>query len=193
MKLRPLVLAAAVLTLCAGPLAAGPVPILSLGGLSSPVAVGSLFTVNVSISGVTDLASYQFDVGFDPAFASATSVAEGLFLPSAGPTFFVPGTIDNLAGTISFTAGALAGTGPGASGSGVLVSLQFAALKEGTGTFTLLSPLLYDSVPNPIDVTTSNTTVNATAVPEPSAAWLVACCFGAVAVIRRGLCVSDLG
>ena len=186
MNLRTLATALIALSLCAGPLAAG--TILSLTGPASPVAVGSPFTIDVGISGVADLASYQFDIGFDPAFFTANSVLEGPFLATAGPTFFIPGAIDNGAGTISFTAGALAGTGPGASGDGVLASLQFIALQQGTGSFFLLSPLLYDSVPDPIDVTTMDTTVTAagTAVPEPSVAWLLACGLGLIA-LRRGL------
>jgi len=189
-RMKHLVSAFALLTLCAGTLSAD--VLLSLHGPSSPVAVGSGFIIDVNISGVIDLASYQFDVGFNPAFASATSVLEGAFLPSVGPTLFVPGTIDNLAGTIRFNAGVLAGLGSGASGSGVLASLHFNALSGGTGTFTLLSTLLYDSVPNPIDVTITNATVSAqtSTVPEPAAGWLLAGCIGAITLIRRGAWIS---
>lgn len=182
--MRHFLLAIASVPLCVGILAADVTPSLSLHGPGS-IGVGSLFTLDVNISGVSDLTAFQFDVGFDPAFAQAIQVTEGPFLQSAGPTLFIPGAIDNGAGLISFTAGALAGMGPGASGAGVLARLQFTGLMEGTGNFTLLAPLLYDSIPNPIEVTLTNTSVRAEAqVPEPSAALLLAGCLAVLALIR---------
>jgi len=62
----------------------------------STVPPGNTFVVGVNISNVTDLYSFQFDLSFNPAVLQVTSVLEAAFLPSGGPTFFIPGTIDNL-------------------------------------------------------------------------------------------------
>jgi hypothetical protein len=149
---------------------------------------GTTFSVDVKIDGVTDLASYQFDIGFDSTLIHALTVLEGPFLPSAGPTLFVPGTIDISGGTVSFTAAALAGVGPGANGTGLLATIEFTGVTPGTSSLTLLSPLLYDSVPNPIPVTTTDATVTITDLPEPDAFLLVASGFAMVLFRRhRGL------
>lgn len=158
--------------LCAGPALASAV--LSLSGPASPVAAGSPFTISVNITGAVDLSAYQFDVGYDPLLFVADSVQEGPFLQTAGATFFIPGMIDNSSGSIALTAGALAGMGPGASGDGVLATLSFRGVSAGTAQFTLISPLLYDTIPNPIEVTTSgaSVTVSGSAVPEPASVLL---------------------
>lgn len=172
MKTR-ILLPAALLLAASIPAAAAAV--VSLIGPGAPVSAGSTINLDVTVSGVADLASYQFDVGFNPLLVQAISVTEGPFLPTAGPTLFIPGFIDNTGGTVSFNAGALVGFGPGATGNGVLVSMAFLALAPGTADFSLLSPLLYDSIPNPIDVSTSGVTVSIeeAEVPEP-ASWLTA-------------------
>jgi general secretion pathway protein D len=160
---------------------------LSLNGPATTVHAGQTFKVDVVISGVTDLAYYQFDVGFNPALISAKSVAEGPFLATAGATLFIPGTIDNSAGSISFIADALVGTGSGASGDGTLVTLSFNALAEGVASLSLLSPEAYNSIPDPIAVTTSGTRVEilASTVPEPSTVGLAACGLAALVWLRR--------
>src|SRR5271157_4900574 len=71
------------------------------------VSQGSTFTVDVNISGVTDLFDYQLDLTFNPSIVSATGVSEGSFLSSGGPTFFLPGTIDNVGGPITLNADTL--------------------------------------------------------------------------------------
>lgn len=175
----------ALLTLFGVPTTAATV---QLDGPGSPVVVGSLFTINVGISGAVDLASYQFDVGYDPLLVQGILVQEGPFLSSAGPTLFVPGAIDDLSGTISFTASALIGPGPGASGDGVLATIQFRAVSMGAANFTLISPLLYDSIPNPIEVSEANGTIvtlDPATVPEPASVFLAGSSLLLLALARR--------
>ena len=94
--------------------------VLSVSPASSTVTNGSTFAVDVNISGVTDLYNFQFDLGFNPAVIQATNVLEGAFLSGGGSTFFLPGTIDNTAGSITFNADTLEGMIPGVSGGGIL-------------------------------------------------------------------------
>jgi general secretion pathway protein D len=153
-------------------LTAAPAATLSIDPSSLTVGVGQSFDLNVDIANVSDLFAFQFDIAFNPAVLSATSVSEGSFLPGGGTTAFVPGTIDNTAGKIAVTADALVGMVPGVSGSGVLATLQFSAIGVGTSPISLSNIILLDSGFNSIDVTSSDgsVTANGSAVPEPSVA-----------------------
>lgn len=157
--------------------------------LSAPpsVTTGSLFTIHVDVSDVVDLASYQFDIGYNPLLVTGISVTEGPFLATARPTVFIPGSIDNASGLISLTAGTLTGLGPGVTGSGTLVDIQFSALSAGTATLSILSPLLFDSGLNPINVLISNASVDigGAAVPEPTTGLLILLGLGTGAAVRR--------
>src|ERR1035441_10690187 len=89
---------------------------ISLQPTAPTKTVGQSFTLSVVISGASDLYGYQFDLGFDPTVLKATSVTEGAFLGTGGPTIFLPGTIDNVGGSITANAdilnGAKASAGP---------------------------------------------------------------------------------
>ena len=140
------------------------------------VTEGETFTIDIRIDEVADLYAFQFDLGFDPGILSANGIAEGAFLLSGGPTLFIPGTIDNTAGTILETANALNGAVPGVDGSGVLATMSFIALASGSSSINLFNPILLDSSGSDIAVTgMQNGSVNVTPsqnnapVPEPLA------------------------
>jgi hypothetical protein len=151
-------------------------PAFSLG-------VGSSFDVFVGISGVTDLYAFQFDLSFDPAILSAASVSEGPFLPGGGSTLFLPGTIDNSGGTISFTADAFLGPGPGVSGSGTLADISFQALGPGTSLIDLSNVILLDS--NLGEIAEFTTTSGSVTVPEPSTILLISMGMVALGMVRK--------
>ena len=103
----------------------------------APVSIGTTFTINLTAENITDLAGWQLGVTFNPSVLSAVSVDEGDFLKkSGGATFFLEGTIDNIAGSIANVSGAYLGTG-GVSGTGVLLSITFSAKKVGEGSLQL--------------------------------------------------------
>src|SRR5262249_17907356 len=149
---------------------ASAVPILSMQPSSQTVQPGQSFSLDVDITNVTDLFSFQFDITFDPTVLSATNITEGPFLPGGGSTFFVPGTIDNTAGTISFTADTLIGAISGVTGSDILATASFQALALGTSPITLSNPILQDS--NLMDIASNIMNGAVTVVPEP-APWLL--------------------
>src|SRR5271165_813903 len=92
----------------ASPAFADGIPTLSISPASSTVSNGSTFSMDVNISDVTDLSAFQFDLSFDPSILQATgTITEGNFFLSGGG--FVPGTIDNSLGTITFNANTLLG------------------------------------------------------------------------------------
>lgn len=155
--------------------------------VQSPATVsqGSTFVVGVNITGVTDLFSFQFDLGFNPAVLQATSViTEGTFLPSGGSTFFVPGTVDNTLGNVANNADTLIGAGPGVNGTGTLVLFDFTALAQGTSALTISNVILLDSTLANLNFTTTGGSV--AVVPEPSSLMLLgAGLFGILGLTRK--------
>jgi len=141
------------------------------------VSQGSTFTVDVNISGVTDLYDYQLDLAFNPSVVSAMAVLEGSFLSSGGPTVFLPGTIDNAAGTITLNADTLVGAIPGVTGSGTLLEFEFSALAAGTSELVIANEILQDSTGAVLSDTVTNGLVmvpGTGTVPEPSSFVLIA-------------------
>jgi hypothetical protein len=140
------------------------------------VSSGASLSVNVNISNVADLYDYQLDLTFNPNVVSAIGVTEGAFFQIGGSTFFIPGTIDNSAGSITFNADTLLSAISGVTGGGTLVVFDFTALSPGTSTFTIENEILQDSTAAVLsDATTSGsvTVQGSTAVPEPSGLLLL--------------------
>jgi hypothetical protein len=120
------------------------VPIISAPFVT--VGVGDTFTIPISITGATDLTSWQFDLGFNPIVVSALSFTDsGTDFEAAatsqggvltGITGFIlsnqfSGLADSMSGLIS---------GSGLQGNGSLAFLEFHALFPG------VSPLTFSNV-----------------------------------------------
>ena len=151
------------------------IPLVSVEPTSQSVVADGTIPVRIAVSGVADLYAYQFDLTFDPTVLSAVSITEGDFLAPGGSTLFVPGTIDNGAGSIRFTADTLIGSVPGMSGTGTLANVQFQAVAAGTSPLDLANVLLLDSSLGDISATTAGRSVEVTpgAIPEPQTLLLV--------------------
>jgi general secretion pathway protein D len=111
------------------------------------------------------------------------SIDEGPFLTSqGGATFFIPGVIDNSAGSATFNANTIISNDPGVDGSGVLAIFHFTALAAGTSPVSIFNELLLDSNVAGIPDTVLGGSVQVNnmpaAVPEPSTFAL----FGVVGV-----------
>jgi general secretion pathway protein D len=146
------------------------VPTLSISPASSTVGAGSNVVLDVNIANVTDLFAFQFDLSFAPGTVSAASIGEGAFLAGGGTTAFIPGTIDNVGGSIAATADTLIGPGPGVNGSGTLAVLTLTGLAPGTSSIDFSSVFLLDSNFTGINssLQSGSVTVTSTAVPEPN-------------------------
>jgi hypothetical protein len=147
--------------------------VISIDPTTQTTSTGNVVTVDVAISNVSDLYGYQFDLGFNPSVLQAVSSAEGPFLATGGSTFFIPGTNDNLGGTVLATADTLLTAINGVNGSGELAVFTFDAIGTGTSTFAIQNETLLNSGLNVVsDLTkTGSVTVSpVVAAPEIDAA-----------------------
>jgi hypothetical protein len=161
---------------------------LSVQPVSSSIVAGSSEALDINIANVPDLFGFQFDVSFAPGILSAVSITEGSFLPSGGSTFFLPGDIDNGAGTVALTADTLLGSVPGVNGSGTLAVLTLTGLGQGTSTVSLSNVFLLDSSLDliPSNILNANLKVTPTAVtPEPTSMLLYATGLAVMSLRRR--------
>lgn len=164
------VLCRIVLALLAAPAAA---TTLSFAPPPATVQVGDAFTLDVLVADAADLYAFQFDLAFDPTLVQVDTVAEGGFLSAGGQaTSFMPGALDNLMGTVSFTAGTRVGPVPGATGDGLIVRLSFHALAPGQSDLSFGNVLLLDSALAELAATPVAGTISVTSVPEPAAVAL---------------------
>lgn len=100
-------------------------------------AVGSQFTVPVTVKGAQNLTGFQFDLTFAPSVLEAIHVEEGDFLRSDGTsTLWVDSKINQVQGVIKRVA-AVRLNGTGKSGDGTLALIAFRAKSPGKSPLSL--------------------------------------------------------
>lgn len=161
---------------------------ISLAPASPSIQAGQTINLNINIAGASDLSAWQFDIGFDPTVLQAVSTTEGTFLSSIGPTFFDPGTIDNIGGTVTFVLDTLFSSG--ASGSGTLASITFQGAGVGTSPVNILNVTLLDSTlteisPTSITISSGSVQVTPSTAPEPGSLVLIASALSAAFIAKR--------
>jgi hypothetical protein len=139
---------------------------LSVSPSNMSLATGQSINLDINVNSVADLYAYEFDLKFDPTVLQALSVSESAFLSAGGTTFFLPGTIDNVGGLVTFNADSLLGFF-GVSGSGTLAEFDFLAIAAGSTSIDIQNALLLDSTLAGIAVDVSGGIVTVGA-PEPS-------------------------
>jgi len=141
--------------------------------VNSNHVIGDVFSVDIRITDVIDLISYQFDLGFNQTVLLATNVLWGPFLQTGGSTITAIGTVDNAAGLIDSIAEVL--SAGSVTGTGVLASVQFQVIGSGISAVTLTNPFLFDENFVGLAPTIQNATVTVTTpVPEPAILPLLA-------------------
>jgi hypothetical protein len=165
--------------------------VISIDPTTQTTSTGSIVTVDVAISNASDLYGYQFDLGFNPSVLQAVSSSEGPFLATGGSTFFIPGTNDNLGGTVFATADTLLTAINGVNGSGELAVFTFDAIGAGTSTFAIHNETLLNSGLKVISdltktgfVTVSSPTVAAPEIDPGSTIAALTLLLGGLAVLR---------
>ncbi|WP_036168040.1 cohesin domain-containing protein [Massilia sp. 9096] len=163
------------------------VPTLSFSTASAPAALGSPVTVDVRVSGISDLYSYQFGVNFDKALLRFDNVVTGSFLAGGDTSVFGFYDADPTDGTLDFVFDSRIGVQSGASGDGVLATLTFDTLAAGSAALGFTNLLFLDSSAADIAVTAIDGAVQigaTSAVPEPASLALFGI-GGAAALLRR--------
>jgi hypothetical protein len=102
--------------------------------LSQTISSGSTFTINIACVPSQSIKAFELQVVFNPSLLKANSVAKGNIFNSYS-TFFNPGSIDNVKGTITDVYDLILGKGM-TSSSGTLVTISFTA-KSTSGTSTI--------------------------------------------------------
>ena len=89
------------------------------------------FSVNVTVADVADLYAWQLNLTFNPVILESLEILEGPFLQQFGTTMMSAVTLNNTAG-YAFTVCALLDLeAPGATGSGVLATVNFRVKAAG--------------------------------------------------------------
>ena len=124
----------------------------TVGTIGEPLPVD--FSINVTVEDVTDLYTWQVQIEFDPNAIEAINASippDNIFAGKS--TFPSPLDIDNDAGYIKY-GNTLLGNIPGVTASGILCTIDFRAVKNGTYTLSfdetetfLLDPELRDILP----------------------------------------------
>jgi len=116
-------------------------PIVTADPKMSTAAPGEFFTVNVTVTNITQgnslpagLFGWQVKITFNPDILNVTDVTEGPFLKQAGNTWFPNPTISNETGFILMGDSLFPMPAEGAYGSGVLASITFLVKTEGQTT-----------------------------------------------------------
>jgi general secretion pathway protein D len=116
-------------------------------------------TVAVAVDGVADVSSAPIQIQFDPRIIRLNNVLVGDFLTQGGSPPGFTQNILNDTGTATIQLTRLPGT-PGASGTGVLVNLNFQAVGRGTANVTMPNLTLLNSQGQVVARGTPQLTVN---------------------------------
>ena len=139
---------------------AGPATAVMVEPATKVVGVGEDFTVDIFVNPDTDIAGAQFSLSFDASILQANSVTEGnLFSQGGASTFFIPGTINNTAGTITNVAGATAIPGASVSQSGTFATVSFTATAVGTSAVHLSNVIVGSPQGQAVAITVSDGSV----------------------------------
>ncbi|MBI2682903.1 MAG: type II and III secretion system protein [Acidobacteriales bacterium] len=106
--------------------------------------VGSTFSIQVTVSGISDLYSAPMQISYDPKVLQLTSISNGDLLSRDGQPAALVHREDTDAGLIQANASRPPGAG-GISGDGVIYTLTFLAKAKGDTQVTVQKPNLRNS------------------------------------------------
>ena len=120
-----------------------------------------------------DIAGVQFDLTFDATLLEAVSVEEGSLLNGTGcATFFSPGSIDNVGGTITNVYGAIITAGCCVPGPGSFAAVTFRVIvppedcQDTTTILELANVIVGDCDAEAVPISVSNGSVDIICAPN---------------------------
>ena len=118
------------------------------------------FTLDILVTPGEAIAGVQCNISFDSSLITADSVAQGNLLSQGGAgTFFLGGTIDNMAGTITGMAGAITEAAT-VSDEGVFATVTFTAdAAKGDTPIVLSNVIVADGNGDPVAIEVANGSV----------------------------------
>ena len=143
---------------------------VSVSPLSRTVSTATA-SVDIAVADVIDLSSYDFTLAWDSAVLSFTSVSNGTLLGSTGRTVNCLAPPTTTATSVTFNC-TTTGVAPGPNGTGVLSTVQFTTVADGTSPLILSAVTLTNTSAGSITLTTTNgslTFVSPTPTPTPTA------------------------
>jgi general secretion pathway protein D len=126
---------------------------------SVTAANGSTFTVNVNMTGATDVAAVPLQITYDPKHLAIVKVDNGDFLAKDGQSVALVQRDDTNSGTLVASASRPPGAG-GVSGQGTVFTITFTAKDKGPTVLSITRPGARNSQQQPIQVLGSQMTVN---------------------------------
>lgn len=119
---------------------------------------GGSFTVNVTMSGGTDVASVPLQITYDPKHLSVVKIDNGDFLTKDGQPVALVHRDDDKSGTLVASAARPPGVS-GVSGQGTVFAITFVAKDRGDTVLSITRPGARNSQQQPIQVLGSQMTV----------------------------------
>jgi hypothetical protein len=110
---------------------------------SVTASVSQNFSINVNVTGVSDLYGWEFKLNWTATILNAVNVTEGPFLESGGNTFFYSG-LNATEGHVTVEC-TLEGNIQGVSGNGVLATITFNVKSSGQSPLNLYYAVLLNS------------------------------------------------
>ncbi len=113
---------------------------------STTEIIGEYITINVNVADVTGLSSWEFWLSWDNTVLEYSSVTEGPFLQSVGPTYFVTKLFPTPPAPSSFmSVGCMLMVPATASGDGTLATFEFLVIGEGSCILDVYDTKLLDA------------------------------------------------
>jgi hypothetical protein len=147
-----------------------PIPVLAASSTSIYISVPPLvitnqeFTVDIVINPATAIAGAQFTLGYNPAYVTVASVAEGnLFTQNDNTSYFYEGITDNDGGSIRNVAGVVLGMGNSVSTPGTMAIITMTAGPNNGNVLLSLSNVIIGNTAAqavPIAITNQALTIN---------------------------------
>jgi len=132
---------------------------------------GKVFEIEIVANPSTQIAGYQFSIGYDSSVLDFLAVREGNFFRKHGlNTYFYEGNVDRTAGVLRDVVCVVLGEG-GSSENGTLAIVRFRAKKTGQSTITLFDVIAGNPLGEQVEVNVQGGSVKV--FTSGIAPWLV--------------------